>query len=65
MKNTMFFLGIELVGLSYWVLVGFFIQGFYSIGYMVLFGVVYFIYDWWYIEVVIILFVVLFVVYLW
>lgn len=65
MKNIMFFLGIELVGLSYWVLVGFFIQGFYSIGYMVLFGVVYFIYDWWYIEVVIILFVVLFVVYLW
>jgi len=57
--------GTELVGPKYRVLAGFLIQGFYSIGYMLLSLLAYLIGNWRYIELAITLPVVLFAVYWW
>ena len=55
----------ELVGPKYRVVAGFVIQSFYSVGYMSLAGIAYFIRDWRYLEVAITAPALLFVLYWW
>ncbi|KAK7107420.1 organic cation transporter protein-like [Littorina saxatilis] len=60
-----FTLSTELVGPKYRVIAGFVIQSFYSVGFMSLAGIAYFIRDWRYLEIAITAPAVLFVVYWW
>nr|KAG5691730.1 hypothetical protein BaRGS_010233 [Batillaria attramentaria] len=60
-----FTLSTELVGPKYRVIAGFVIQSFYSVGFMTLAGIAYFIRNWRYLEVAITAPAVLFVIYWW